>query len=244
MTISCICTTFGRSKILPQAVQSFCRQNYNNKELIIVNSCPQQKYFIDNKYQNIKIINLYERPNNYARCFDIGVNNSYGDLIVPWDDDDIYLPQYLDNYIYSYNAKNHWIRQHGHFSIGLFGNQFKYHDKVCAHTIMYSRQSYNQIGSYQSLLNAGQSNKIDQIFTNKLLSYSGICKKINTQEISFVYRYKQIPFHYSQYGNDSYMKIGQKVKNMLKSGQQASGSIQILPKWEKDYESFRSNIKE
>lgn len=239
-------TDYGRPNYVPQAVYSFLQQDYENKELIILNSCPRIKYSICEKYKNIKIINLEERPVNYAKCFDLGVMESIGDFIVPFDSDDIYLKNYLSTYINNMQNDIHWIRQNGHFVSGNILNDNKFQSfkkQCCVHTIIYSRQSYDKIGGYQKCLNnAMQSNKIDKLFTSEIQKYKGKFIDVEKNECSFVYRFFGIPAHYSMYGEtDSYRIVEKKINKMLDDKVIKSGDIQITPKWHFDYYEAREN---
>ena len=94
MKISAICPTFRRPELLEEAIQSFLVQDYaGEKELIIVNDEKEQKLVFD--HPQVKIINLNERAPALSDKYNYAVSLTTGDMIVPWDDDDIYLPHRL-----------------------------------------------------------------------------------------------------------------------------------------------------
>ena len=90
--VSCLCVTYGRPKLLEEAVQCFLEQRYDNKELIILNDQVGVELVLDYDYNNIEIINHPTRFNslgekrNYIRKF------ANGDYFCIWDDDDLYFP--------------------------------------------------------------------------------------------------------------------------------------------------------
>ena len=79
---------------LNETVESFFRQDYDDKELIIINDCPNREIISD--LNGVKIINdgstLIER-------LDIAVAQSSGQYIMIWSDNNIYLPNYISNAI-------------------------------------------------------------------------------------------------------------------------------------------------
>src|SRR5690349_243347 len=51
MKVSCICATYNRPPhfqwLLEEAIESFLRQDYAEKELIVLNDCPEQELLCD-----------------------------------------------------------------------------------------------------------------------------------------------------------------------------------------------------
>jgi len=92
--ISCLCVTRGKPKLLERAISCFNYQTYSNKELIVVyedddlltrgfvNSIKNPKIFVHEVRNSKKVTLGYLR--NYA------VENSHGEYICQWDDDDWY----------------------------------------------------------------------------------------------------------------------------------------------------------
>ena len=63
MKISCLCCTYGRPPdrqyLLEEALQSFIQQSYPDKELIIVNDCPEQELVF--QHPDVVVVNLPRR---------------------------------------------------------------------------------------------------------------------------------------------------------------------------------------
>ena len=91
--VSCIMPTYGRPKYVDESVEMFLRQDYPNKELIIVNDCAGQRFTGD--YPSVFIANLNSRFDSLGdkRNYCIGIAN--GSVVAICDDDDIYLPWWL-----------------------------------------------------------------------------------------------------------------------------------------------------
>ena len=97
--VSCIMPTYNRREFIPHAIQYFLRQDYINKELVIVDdgSDSVEDLVPDNKF--IRYIKLsYRTTLGYKRNF--CVKESRGNLIMHWDDDDWMAP-----YRISYQVK-------------------------------------------------------------------------------------------------------------------------------------------
>ena len=101
--VSCIMPTYNRRRFIPNATRYFLRQDYPNKELIIVDDGTdgvadlvpdhhQIKYFRTKKFKTLG------EKRNYC------VQLSQGELIMHWDDDDWYA---ADRIRYQVNALMH-----------------------------------------------------------------------------------------------------------------------------------------
>ena len=96
--ISCICLTYRRpvrdQYLLEESIESFQRQTYPNKELIILNDCPGQILACD--APNVRVYNAPNRFNSVGEKRNLAVALARGDVLAPWDDDDISLPWRLE----------------------------------------------------------------------------------------------------------------------------------------------------
>lgn len=91
--ISCVCPTFGKITLLNEAVESFHRQTYPNKELIIFNNYPKMDIIYD--HPEVKVINYKEDIYSIGACRNEGNKYASGKYICTWDDDDISLSERL-----------------------------------------------------------------------------------------------------------------------------------------------------
>jgi glycosyltransferase involved in cell wall biosynthesis len=98
--VSCIMPTYNRRKFMPLAIRYFLRQNYPNKELIIVDdgTDPIMDLIPDESsiqyYRLDKKITLGEKLN-------LACEYAKGEIIAHWDDDDWYAPSRIS---YQVNA--------------------------------------------------------------------------------------------------------------------------------------------
>jgi len=90
--VSCLCTTYGRPIFLGEAVKCFIDQDYENKELIILNDQEGVTLKIENCPDNIHIHNHPSRFNSLGEKRNHLTTLAKGDYFCIWDDDDLYTP--------------------------------------------------------------------------------------------------------------------------------------------------------
>jgi len=88
MLVSCLTATYGRYKVLREAVTCFVNQNYENKELIILNNHPVPILC------NLPQVSVYNEPGypSLGDCRNRLLELANGKFVRTWDDDDLYLP--------------------------------------------------------------------------------------------------------------------------------------------------------
>ena len=87
--VSCIMPTSDRPLFVPKAIEYFSRQDYPNKELIILDDGNRKiKDFIPS-HPNIHYFELEKRM-KVGEKRNIAIKNSHGQFIMHWDDDDWY----------------------------------------------------------------------------------------------------------------------------------------------------------
>ena len=91
--VSILVPTFARTGMLAEVVESFRRQTYAGPlEMIISNECPAQKLSCSVPNVHIQDRNGSETTSQ-GRCH--MASNATHDLLCWWDDDDIYLPDFV-----------------------------------------------------------------------------------------------------------------------------------------------------
>lgn len=99
--ISCLCVTWGRPALLERSIALFNKQTYSNKQLVVV--CRSEdtatlKLLYQTNQKNIKIVpvlNAGQRKLGELRNFSI--ENSDGEYVCQWDDDDWYHPERINS---------------------------------------------------------------------------------------------------------------------------------------------------
>lgn len=92
--VSCIMPTFNRRRFIPFAIKYFLRQNYANKELIIIDDGTDP---IEDLIPNEESLHYYklEKKISLGEKLNLACEYAKGEVIAHWDDDDWYDPQRL-----------------------------------------------------------------------------------------------------------------------------------------------------
>jgi len=237
--MSCICIVYGRHQYLGEVVQCFLDQTYDNKELILVNTCPRQTFIYDHPL--VKVYNLSERPKNHCQAMHEGVIRSTGDWVIPFDDDDVFLPKFLEQYVkhIENNPTHNWIQLYGRY-YGTVDSviDYKPNDTYC-HLFAYSRNTYDTVGGYIAPGGLYDADICDQnLFKALGTKTGGRCYTID-YDSSMVYRWGGISYHHSSQSESNeeskYDVIGRKINELLDSGKLPIGVITIIPGLKNDW---------
>lgn len=90
---SCVCVTYDRPHLLNETLYCFLHQDYDNKELIIVNDQVDIKLIYDDP--RVMIYNLNERFSSLGEKRNYTRGLTRGDYIFTMDDDDIYYSKHI-----------------------------------------------------------------------------------------------------------------------------------------------------
>ncbi len=241
--LSCKMITHGRVHLLEEALNSFLLQdNPEDTELIIVNDYKYQKLIFD--HPRVKIYNLdtifpvIGEKENYA------LSLCSGDTFITWDDDDIAMPNHLDNirkYFIPGSNLMHWNR-------AVFYNE----PNISAITgvgnsgIVYSKKAWLEIGK-TPLENAGYDlnlvAKIRDLDPSKVIHADP-----PNNEVSWWYRW-QLPqnYHMSGMGTDNDSRPNAVIRNheyvesQRKYKKIPVGDIVLKPHYRFDYPKILKN---
>jgi glycosyltransferase involved in cell wall biosynthesis len=96
--VSCIMPTFNRRSFLPLALESFSRQDYTAKELIVVDDGTDMVRDLVEKVQGVQYLRLPARA-SIGEKRNRACAAAQGAIIAHWDDDDWYAPSRLRHQI-------------------------------------------------------------------------------------------------------------------------------------------------
>ena len=232
--ISCKCITYGRVEFLEESIKSFLLQEYDGpKELVIINDCPFQKLIYP--HNEIRIFNLSKTFESIGEKENFAITQCKYDTIAVWDDDDIALPNHLENinkYFPGYDLL-HWNR-------GVFMNKWKIAAiKALGNSgIVYSKKIWLKVGGHRNE-NAGY----DRTFVNLVKKEKGrICRALPpAKEVSWIYTWGGGSYHMSGLGTDREGRenVVQRHKKYIDSlkekGQIPVGQIILKPNWKYKY---------
>jgi glycosyltransferase involved in cell wall biosynthesis len=230
--IACLMPCYNRMPkfhyLLAEAVESFLRQSYENKELVILNDTPGQTLCFD--HPQVRVINASTRFAFVSDKIDYMINATRADVLCRWDDDDISLPHRLSYSLaklggqLQWRAGNYWYSPDGTLSDA-------HHPANTCIQAIFRREAITRIGGYPKGVSQGE----DQTFDDKL-AQAGICTEegeiIPRAEIYYIYRWQTGSAHLSSKSggantNAHYEEIGRRPI--------LPGNFVIAPGWRRDY---------
>lgn len=237
--VSCLMPTFNRHKhqhLIAEAVESFLRQDYQPKELILCNDQPQHSLFLHEDNPQVKIINCATRFPSFASKIDYMVSQAQGDWLCRWDDDDISLPHRISysldrilDYAASGIERKEWRSENyvyapkGGFPVVDYSHGNTHLGAIWHRSLLHELNS----GRYPYHWPGGE----DQEF-NRLLADAGWPRKgtmISDAEIYYIYRWG-VGVHWSGPGGNL-----QDVYDLRGREQVERLDIRIVPNWQHDY---------
>ena len=233
--ISCKCITYGRVSMLEESIQSFLQQDYpaDKCELVIVNDYPLQTLVFD--HPQIRIYNLDETFTTIGAKENWATRQCKGDIIVQWDDDDVALPNHLQN-INKYFVEGTNLLHWGH---GVFYNE---PNITAVHWIgnsgiVFHRSAWEKIGGHP-IENAGY----DMTFIERIHALGNVVIAYPPkEEASWFYMWGGRGYHMSGQGHDVEGKPNvinrhsHHVESLRKRGEIPTGNVILVPNWKHHY---------
>ena len=224
MGMSCLCPTFGRANLLEESIESFLRQEEDEKELIILNDADWQTLELE-PYDNIRLYNSEERFPDMGSKWNWLVREAIFDNLVPWPSDDIMLPWALSTLqalLWGYE----YVHPLGRFVFTSRGfKNFDHHG--CQGIIAFTKGAHEGVGGYPKQY-GGQ----DTVFLHKLRKLYGTNDpKLDESTAFFCYRWFGIPLHLSGIKTDE--RWEKLAKQMQKNYPEAV--CHLNPHWDMDY---------
>lgn len=200
--ISCLCPTYKRPALLANAVACFLRQDYAESELIVLDDAGQ---FNNQCIGNVRIISTAERLPSLPAKFNRLASGVVGDVLVPWEDDDVFLPWHLSTIAESVNRGGEFVCYREVYSTyGLSGGRIRtepaagrFHSSWA-----FTREVFDRIGGYPD------TNRLD--FDQQMggrLRKSGRVEFNQCERPGYVYRWGNGVYHGSQSGEHGYRAL-------------------------------------
>jgi glycosyltransferase involved in cell wall biosynthesis len=181
--------TFGRPEFLPRILACFKRLKHDNKKLVIVNDDSTMRYFMDSDPE-IDIVNMdFHLPlavkRNLFASWDF-------DIMLPLDDDDLFLPDRLYNHVKEYQEDPYldFYRNQGMYFI--CDNRIKHGWSSSYTNSSFTRRGFRKSGGYT---NYDMSNQDDQVLRVNFLANCK-CKIENRLDTTdFIYQWQGVGNH-------------------------------------------------
>lgn len=226
--VSCLCPTFGRPHLLGEAIESFLRQDYPGaRELIILNDHPSLPIIVPD-LPDIIVINSHIRFSSLGCKRNKLAEYSSGDLLFPWDDDDISFPWRISETVdrmknlHYFKPRDLWWWD---------GITYRYTSETNAHAMAgYSATLFKQVGGYPNM-NSGE----DLEFERKI-RYTGLLQgeELGPEYAFYLYRMDpNVTYHIS----NSEFGSGWEECASYVNAKFTPGACSITPSWKEDYVS-------
>ena len=231
--VSCICSTYNRAPthtyLLEEAIESFLRQTYPNKELIVLNDCPGQE--LSCAAPGVRVINVPDRFPSLGEKHNAAIAAAHGELIAVWDDDDISLPwrlslsvDRLGNADY-FNPKRFWMMARDELLPDPKTN-------IGHNMSLYRRSAYESVGKYPPV-GSGLDAALDQSLRRAVecVGSEHVSEGALTyDELYYIYRWGVSAMHLSAAGSKPEEKYGNVGARPIEPGR-----FQLQPTWRQDY---------
>jgi glycosyltransferase involved in cell wall biosynthesis len=182
-----VCPTYGRIPYLGRMLASFLSQDYDDKHLVIINDDKNIELCCD--YKNVTIININQRL-TVGQKRNIGVSIGEYDLILPFDDDDVFLPKRISNNVLKISKGFHGYRNIPSYI--TYDKKFSIGDSP-PNCFSFLKTKWFDFKGYQSLIDGSDDTRIyDQFVSNG----KTLVEK-NANDIDFVYNFSGVNYHLS-----------------------------------------------
>ena len=236
--VSCFCLTYGRPRLLEEAIHSFLQQDYAGpKEMIVLNDYSGQILELD--HPQVQVINLPKRFRTPGEKMNAAAALASHDLLFVWDDDDVYLSHRLSFSVANFDpakgffkASHAWFWNDGELK-GLIENLL--HSGSC-----WSRHLFDAVRGYPA-----DGSCCDWVFEMRLKAgFPGSNKSsdVTPEELYYVYRWAGTgSYHVSGFGgatvgqNHGYAKAAAAVEQQADRGEIPLGRVVLQPHWKHDY---------
>lgn len=197
-----VCSTYGRIPYLPTMLAGFLSQSYDDKHLVVINDDTNVELCCAHK--DVTIMNCNRRM-LVSEKKNLGVASGYHDIIFPYDDDDIFLPNRLENHVEKYSDPSVGSYRNSCAYITYGGKFAKGHGSP--NDVSFLKSEWFRVGGYVTKEIGGEDTELYNKLTNKLVLH-------DEDNIDFVYCFSGINYHLScEIKLDS---IDEKAYNQLK----------------------------
>jgi predicted O-methyltransferase YrrM len=200
------------------------RQDYQNKELLILNDTPGQ--ILECPSPGVKVINVPDRFPDLGAKIAYLIERARGDVFCRWDDDDISLPWRLRLSLWRLGARPYWRPTNYWFDDGRLcipGTA-----GYCHSAGMFRRDVLRLIGGYPT--NYAMEDAEDALFNVRAAKHGlDFAEDLSPDEHFYIYRWNTGSNHVSGSGC-----IGQAWRSRG-AEQIQHGTFVIHPRWKRNY---------
>ncbi len=235
MMVSAVCITYGRPNLLEEAIECFLRQTFEGEsELVVLNDLASQELIFE--HPKVTIVNSPVRFRTIGEKRNACAALARGDVLFPWDDDDIHLPNRIQLSLDKLGSGDFFNPRKAciWMNDGIKGPEKNGFPSIAC----YTRSLFDSVRGYAHM-NSGQDSELETKFKEKTNIST---TEIKNSEVYYLYRWSHTgSYHLSAYGQDSKTgKNGMQICDKFLSSQKEplSGRIELKPHWRQDYTSI------
>lgn len=226
MKVLVVCPTYGRLPFLNRMLASFLSQTYIDKHLVIVNDDVNVRIVCNE--DNVTCINM-DTKMLIPQKHNIGNALNYSDLIMPFDDDDIFMPNRIANSVKAHKENPNVGMFVKLIQYTLYGDIFSHGG--CSPTVCsYTRKTWNEVGGYKYYSNHGEDIDFFNSIKNKVVTR-------DDKELDFVYNYGNINYHASSVFKEG--EVERIAKRQLEQMNMVGKEYILVP----DYEEYNKFVE-
>lgn len=221
--MSCVCCTYGKPKVLEESIRCFLDQkNVDTRatELIVINDNPRCQFYLDSRYNNVRIINLTERFSSLGEKRNAFREYINGEYVFVWDDDDLFGLNRLSDGVTNFDPDYDILKPRASlFSVENSDYRLEYnvfHSSACIKKSAYFEKPYSN-------LSVGEDLDFEMRCRVKVIEVGGL--------VWYVYRWGNT-FHISGLAGEGQENAWKAMENYV---QNLEGDIEIVPQYYKNY---------
>lgn len=250
--VSVVMPTYGRTRVLGEAIQGFLQQTYAGpKELVIFNDRVDQTLVCD--IPTVKIINFSTRYSSLGAKRNALISAAKYPFVCTWDDDDIVLPERISRGMSLYQdrqAQGYRISRESHCFQTEDNTTLVLRDAGHLWSCLFDKKTFSDIGGFND-----QDMYEDLELLHRMIHKGWLYGESSTPGMpSFIYRRGGTPYtHMMDAGVPEFEEIeagNKQVQHYIKedtdkkiaAGAEPVGTIEIKPFWAKDYTAMARDL--
>ncbi len=236
--ISVLVPTYGRTRLLPEIMESFARQDYERKEMVILNDHPRQTLVYDGP-ESIRIINRSMRYATLGDKRNALLAEALHPIVTYWDDDDIYLPYRLANGI-SLWRQGYRASIEGRMWVDVGEDHLLYSDPVSPMAgMLVEMRAAVEVGGFPA-----QQSCADVEMVRALCARFWVYAEEYADSPTTIYRttgdhMRVTKPDFSREPDPAVLaRVTTAVEADIAAGKEPTGLVRLVPKWDRDYSAW------
>lgn len=183
--VSCLCPTYRRPELLANALACFLAQDYpaDRREMIILDDAGQ---FVSQQGPGWELISVSRRFRSLPEKFNALAGLAQGEVLVVWEDDDVYLPWHISAHIEALGSitgysKPSRVRSHVNGALHEEGAAGRFHASIA-----FTREAFSTVQGWPLSLRGD----FDQQFLSRLSGLGPVGDPIQHHSPSYVFRWE------------------------------------------------------